>query len=348
MTFRLDTDPSVIRLAVRYLSIIVVLCAAFSVALYITSASGLSLVLKTSDTGITSVISGSVVEPNLPSPPTASNQGTTTDTAKLNKQLQQQVDVIRGDLIVRLIILNLIVVCLGAVFSYILAVQTLKPIREAADAQIQYAAEASHELRTPLTIMQTELDIVLNSPRLTLARAKKALVSNYEEVQHLRTLTESLLLVASSKAPALTVQPLDQIIKEAVARTQPLARLRGITIRIIESSVTGRTHAPSLERAIVALLDNAIKYSPRDSRVTIACKDLPTQIELSISDQGVGISPDDLPHIKNRYYRAAKLPSDGHGLGLSIVDQIVTWHDGELHIDSAPETGSIFTIILNK
>jgi signal transduction histidine kinase len=160
------------------------------------------------------------------------------------------------------------------------------------------------------------------------------LQSNLEEVQHMRTLTDRLLMLANNHDIALGPTPLEPLAIEAVNRTIPLAQAKKISIenKVGQVHVTG--NSDSLTDVLVILLENAVKYSPAKSTITLSSSKKAKHAELRVSDTGAGITPDDLPHIFDRFYRADTSRSSqnvaGHGLGLSIAKQIVQAHGGRI------------------
>ncbi len=107
--------------------------------------------------------------------------------------------------------------------------------------------------------------------------------------------------------------------------------------------------ADQLKQVLVALLDNALKYTPYEGRVSLSLTTPANQAIVKVSDTGIGIAPDDLPHIFERFYRADRARSrerGGSGLGLAIVQSIVQEHQGTIEVESTLGKGSIFTVRL--
>jgi len=106
----------------------------------------------------------------------------------------------------------------------------------------------------------------------------------------------------------------------------------------------------SLQKMVVILLDNAIKYTPEKGKVMLSTNQDKRQVLLSVEDTGIGIAKEDLPHVFDRFYRMdqsrSKTNVPGFGLGLSIVKRIVDLHKGSIGVSSAPEKGSTFTVRL--
>ncbi|MCE7986402.1 MAG: HAMP domain-containing protein [Caldilinea sp. CFX5] len=216
----------------------------------------------------------------------------------------------------------------------------------------QFTADASHELRTPLAAMQTIISGTLTRRRTT-EEYEQALGDLGHEVERLRTLTDGLLQLARSdiKEALAKAEEVDLafLLKDVIDSLQPLAEEKGLTIidRTPDEGLIVHGDSDSLIRLFVNLIDNAIKYTCEGS-ITIAAK-TPTAgaIAVTISDTGVGIAPEHLPHIFNRFYRVEKARSTrGIGLGLAIAQAIAQAHGGAIIGASEVGKGTIFTVHL--
>ncbi len=320
----------------------------FSVLFYLSSTAGLDVQVGPGLSGSSSLSTGTVGNNQVedgPTPPPGATLAVPSNSEQLGHDVSQFIGTIRRELLLRLVVFNGVMLPVGLLVSRWLAGRTLQPVRRAIEAQMQFASDASHELRTPLAIMQTELEVTLAHPRLTLSRARQALKGNLEETHRLQTLAESLLLLARDEVLPRAEQPIASLITEAVNAVATVAQKKDIAL--ITQTVAGSAcvHSFSMVQAIVMLLDNAIKYSPPGSKVSVAGTQLNGHIRLCITDQGKGISPQELPHVRKRFYQT-DTTQPGHGLGLSIVNKIVHEHDGTLEIHSQVDKGSTFTIIL--
>lgn len=255
----------------------------------------------------------------------------------------------------RLIFINFFILISGGMLSYYLALKTLKPIEEAHEAQNRFTADASHELRTPITAMMTENEVTLMSPKLTLAEARKQLQSNNEELQKLSSLSDGLLRLARLENNGLEKHPVktNEFITSAIKRSKTLAKNKNIRIVFepkTEVSIPGDRE--SLEETIFILLDNAVKYSPAKSLVSVKAFDRSKSVLIQVTDAGPGIKPDELPHIFERFYRAdqsrSKQSTQGYGLGLAIAKNIVELHDGNISASSQKGIGTTFSISLPR
>lgn len=256
----------------------------------------------------------------------------------------------------RLFIVNLLIVLGGGALSYYLALRTLQPIEEAHDAQNRFTADASHELRTPITAMLTENEVTLMDPNLTLTDAKKQIESNIEELQHLTTLSDGLMRLAGLDNTSLIMEKfiVDDMLQGAIDRIQAHADTKAITITLtipkVPVELVGDQH--NLQEVVVILLDNAIKYSPAQSAVSVTLKTDQKQAVIAVADTGIGIKATDIPHVFDRFYRAdssrTKQQIHGYGLGLAIAHDIVQQHHGAIQVKSTPHKGSTFTITLPR
>ena len=253
-------------------------------------------------------------------------------------------------LLLLLILVNTGILGVSAAAGYFLAGKTLKPIQDMIDEQSQFVADASHELRTPLTALKTEIEVNLRDKKLNLEDAKTLLSSNLEEVNHLQQLSDNLIKLTniSANQPTMyTTVDLEEIVQIAVKKIKPLATKQKITIHnhIKEFSLKG--DAKNLIELFIVLLDNAIKYSPKDTEIWLQAEKADGHIIITVRDQGFGISKKDITHIFDRFYRSDQSrSSDGYGLGLAIAKQIVKDHRGTIKVDSELGKGSVFTIKL--
>ncbi|WP_443035304.1 sensor histidine kinase [Streptomyces sp. BE20] len=210
------------------------------------------------------------------------------------------------------------------------------------ERQTRLIADAGHELRTPLTSLRTNVDLLIRSDDtgrpLPPATKTKLLGNMKAQMQELTALIGDLLQLSRPDSPKpggnLAVVALHEIAERAVAR----ARLRGPGL-VFETDVAPwfvHADAAALERAVINLLDNAVKYSPPGGAVDVRLQ----QGVLTVRDHGPGIPPDELPYVFDRFWRSPssrQLP--GSGLGLSIVAQSVREAGGEVSLGPAPDGG---------
>lgn len=217
----------------------------------------------------------------------------------------------------------------------------------------QFTADASHELRTPLAAMQTIIGSTVTRRR-TPAEYEQALFDLNQEAKQMHTLVESLLQVARHDSTQQTAKfddvQLALLLKDVIDSLQPLAEEKGMKLidQVPEEDLTLPGDSDGLIRLFVNLIDNAIKYTEKGS-VTIAAKrQAGNMVVVTIHDTGVGIAPEHLSHIFDRFYRADDSRStEGTGLGLAIARDIAQAHGGEITVESEVGKGATFTVQLS-
>jgi len=253
-------------------------------------------------------------------------------------------------LVTSLVVFNVVVIATGGLASYYLAKRTLQPIEEALEAQTRFSSDAAHELRTPLAVMQSEIEIGLRAKKPTADQQHELLQSTLDEVGRLRSLTDRLLLLSNLKTIETSETSLDDVATEAINRVIPLAQAKKISIdsNVGKQKVIANTDV--LTDTLVILLDNAIKYSPEKSTITVSAKEQGKHTLFEVTDTGHGIDPVDLPHVFDRFYRAdisrSKTNVEGHGLGLSIAKRSLEAMNGTISVVSEVDKGTTFTMRL--
>jgi len=251
---------------------------------------------------------------------------------------------------VGLIVLNIAILCVGAVVSYCLARITLRPIEKTLDEQDQYIADASHELRTPLASTLLSNEVALKNSGLTLLQARAIIEGNVKDMQELRSLSDGLLQESENQSSPLKLTVVDthKIAQEAIERLLVIASEKGTIIQNDTPVITLTTDADALRKALVILIENAIKYSPVQSTITITSRRNQSNVAIVVSDQGTGIDSNDLDNIFDRFYRTdhSRAQVAGYGLGLSIAKKLLEKIDAKLSVTSTLGAGSEFTITL--
>ncbi len=263
----------------------------------------------------------------------------------------------KGRILLRLTVVNLFVIAVGGLLSYYLARWTLRPIENTHRSLERFTADASHELRTPIAAMQTETEVTLMNPQLTLEEAKDQLESNLEELHKLTGLTDMLLQVARyNEYEAMSFELIDlrDLIDGALNKIDAMAKNKNIKIIYKKSSdaIMVNVDPASIEQAIIIILENAIKYSTKGKQVTVNTRVSGQEAVVEIKDNGKGISKENMKHIFDRFYRAdvsrSKEGQKGYGLGLSIAKSILSKNEGSICVDSVEGVGSSFKVILKK
>ncbi len=324
------------KLAGLYLAVLMAISLFFSINVY-------QLSVQEFDRGFRG--QGSILErgPDFHSAPRTLNQ--------LLEEQKSRYEEAKSRVLNRLIFINGVILLGGGFVSYYLARRTLKPIEEAHAALERFTADASHELRTPIAAMQTETEVALMNPTLTLAQAKDQLKSNLEELAKLTTLSEGLLRLAHLENNDLHYVPIKaaEFIAKAISQVIPAAEKKHILIHSdIDQNVQAVGDEASLIEALVTILDNAVKYSPNKSQINVTAGRDQNQVAIRIQDQGSGIKATELPHVFERFYRAdssrTKQGTPGYGLGLAIAKNIIELHKGTIAVVSKPAAGTVFTI----
>lgn len=221
----------------------------------------------------------------------------------------------------------------------------------------QFTADASHELRTPVAIIRTAAEVTRRKPR-TQQEYAEALDRIVAESERTTELIEDLMLLARgdthTESSAFHTIDFRETVCVAAAEMRWVVESAGLVLiadHLTECTVSG--DEPELRRLVLILLDNAVKYSRSGGEIRLRLDVIPDaghkRAVVEVRDNGIGISGEDLPHVFERFYRASKDRSRkvaGVGLGLSIAQSIVQRHGGALHVQSAPETGSTFRIVL--
>ena len=217
----------------------------------------------------------------------------------------------------------------------------------------KFNADVAHELRTPLAIIQGETEVALRSPNVP-EEIYSVLSSNLEELDRLTRIVNDMLTLSEAEAGSrvLVKEPVNvgELLEDLVDQMRLLAMDRGIQIDV-QGFPNLYIEADKLwiRRAVINLLDNAIKYSKAGGRIEVSASSGNSQIHLEVKDYGIGISQRDLPHIFDRLYRADPARSrdnGGAGLGLALVKWIVEAHNGTIHVVSQPDLGTSFEITL--
>ncbi|MGY2134582.1 sensor histidine kinase [Hymenobacter sp. HD11105] len=223
------------------------------------------------------------------------------------------------------------------------------------EQQQSFIANASHELRTPLTAMIGQLDITLHRPR-PLETYEEALRSTLAEAQKLKDIVNRLLQLAQLEGPDAALPPggtlrLDEVLYAACEEAQVLEPACPVSIQIGELPADAAQLTlpgdPNLFRlALTNLISNACKFSDRQPvQCTLTYEG--SRLELCVIDQGIGIAPPDLDHVRQAFFRAENArPFSGFGVGLSLAVKIIELHGGRLEIDSQLGRGTTMRVVL--
>lgn len=222
------------------------------------------------------------------------------------------------------------------------------------EAQRRFVGDASHELKTPLTAIggmaeMLRTGVTEGSPE----KRQRALDTIEREVDKMARLVNDLLTLSrtevGSEAPRETTRvDLHALLHEAAGYALTAGQAHAFTLQSTEGLTVEGDH-DQLSRVLRNFLDNAFKYTPPGGAVTLRSRRTSTQAVIDVIDTGVGIAPEDLPHVFDRFYRAdpsRTRRTGGSGLGLAIVRAIVSQHGGTVNVESTPGQGARFTVAL--
>lgn len=243
-------------------------------------------------------------------------------------------------MILSLFYVNLLILIGGGVGSFLLARRTIRPIEKAHESMSRFTSDASHELRTPLAAMKTELEVSLRDPKLTKEEMRELLESSLEEANKLIKLSEVFLKLARLDFDSLEQTQVDMValLNSVMKKYSDHASRFTITTRK-KALVTGNETA--LEELLTILIENALKYSPEGTPITVKIFEKRMSVVIQCSNQGEAISEEQQTHLFERFYRGDQSRTassqNGYGLGLAIAKRITDVHRGDIRVESNAE-----------
>jgi heavy metal sensor kinase len=232
--------------------------------------------------------------------------------------------------------------------------EMIERLDQAFARQRRFVADASHELRTPIAVIQSMADLALSQEHIPqeYATLLENITTETERLGHL--ISDLLALARSDEGQTILEQEpvrLDLLARAVAANAEVLAAEHGITVQVQPGeAITMLGDEARLIQAVMNLLDNAILYTNAGGQVILSVKRKGNQAFLTIRDTGIGIAPEHLSHIFERFYRVdpVRVRTEGNssGLGLSIVEWVVQAHGGSIVVESQVGQGSTFTVTL--
>jgi two-component system, OmpR family, sensor kinase len=220
------------------------------------------------------------------------------------------------------------------------------------EQQRQFIADASHELRTPVSIVSGEAELALSREERSPDELRAALRTIREEMQGLQRIVEDLFLLARAHAGERLLSPselyLGELCAECVRAVRSLAAQKQLTVRYEGTDeLPLRGDEALLRRLLLNLLDNAIKHTPREGRVTVSARPVDGEYVVEVEDSGSGIPEDARARVFDRFFRAERArgagePLSGAGLGLAIARSIAQAHGGRLTLERSDSSGTLF------
>lgn len=267
---------------------------------------------------------------------------------------EELINEVQTNTLISLTIVNGVIFLVAGGLGYFLAGKTLRPIKIMVYEQHRFISDASHELKTPLTSLKSAFEVFLRDKKPKLSEAKNLIEESILDVNRLQHLSESLLALAQFKKPSdmysYTNLDLKKNINLAIKQMNRMAAIKHISIKKTLDELTTFADQYQLSEVWLILLDNAIKYSPDNSRIDVTLKKDGKCAKITISDQGMGIKESEIGHIFDRFYRADsarfKQKGNGFGLGLAIAKKNIEGHGGKIFVKSILKKGTTFIVKL--
>ena len=227
--------------------------------------------------------------------------------------------------------------------------EMLDGIQHSVEVQKRFTSAVSHEVRSPLTSLRGNIEVALRKKR-TPEEYEDLLNTNLSDIIRLSRITDNLLFFTKADNNILELRKqwfeVSHLLQNIVERLKYRASAAGITIfESYQEGIEMLGDHDLLEQAFSNIVENAINYTPSGGKISVASKKAGDKIFISISDTGIGIPEDEIPHLFERFYRVNKersRKSGGTGLGLSITEWVLTAHDGKIEVKSTVGRGSEF------
>ncbi|MEA5582034.1 HAMP domain-containing sensor histidine kinase [Nodularia harveyana UHCC-0300] len=252
----------------------------------------------------------------------------------------------------------------GGIFGLVLIAVTgswltgksLQPIEQSFQQLQQFTADASHELRSPLTAIKTTVEVLQSHPERIHPHDVKKIEIIHSATAQMTCLVEDLLLLARSGGASTSLEktaipiPVDEILFDVVESLRSVAQSQQVTLEAdVIDGVWIKGDAHQLQRLFGNLLENALQYTPNQGLINVSMVRRDNFVVIEVVDTGIGIAPEYLPLVFNRFWRGDKARSrrqGGSGLGLAIVQSITHAHGGEVSVTSKLGRGSCFLVKL--
>ena len=209
-------------------------------------------------------------------------------------------------------------------------------------------SDISHQLKTPLTSIIITTENLLDNSELPPDLRQEFLRDIYRSSNHISFLVQSLLTLSKFDADSITLkrkpEPLSEIFFEAAQNIAVLAELKGVTVTTTDNAVTLGCDKKWLCEALSNIAKNCVEHTDNGGKVKLTAETNPLYTAITVSDNGQGIAPEDLPHIFERFYRGKNAADDSVGIGLALSKAIIEKAGGTIRVESEPGKGSAFMI----
>jgi two-component system phosphate regulon sensor histidine kinase PhoR len=244
----------------------------------------------------------------------------------------------------------------GEITGALVLFHDISELKKLDQVRRDFVANISHELRTPLSILRGYIETLLDNPKTSSEELTRILRVMERHSNRLELLVEDLLTLAQVESgnPDLQLGTVDlaSFLKETIHDWEKKLASKQLNIIVNVAPDFSTIHADPtrLQEALYNLLDNAVKYSRKRGEIRLSTRQRDSEIELAVSDDGIGIAKEDLPRIFERFYRADKARSPdsvrGTGLGLAIVKHIAQLHGGRVEADSELGKGTTIRVLI--
>jgi signal transduction histidine kinase len=227
----------------------------------------------------------------------------------------------------------------------------LDRINDSYRAQVRFVSDASHELRTPISVIQGYANLLDRWGKNDEKTLQESITAIKDEAANMKELIEQLLFLARGDNNTIALQPevflISDLAREVMNETQMIDSAHVFELRLSQAAVSA--DRALIKQALRILVDNSIKYSESGGTILLTTAIEGKNAKLSVQDEGIGIRPDVIPYIFDRFYRAEQSrarATGGAGLGLSIAKWIISRHGGHMEVLSRENFGTRITIVL--
>ncbi len=281
-----------------------------------------------------------------------------SESGGLCKIALTDVQYIRASMTTLVLYLSLIFAAAMVLFYFIsryISKLAVKPLEEAWTREKQFVADVSHDLKTPLTVILANNSILRAEPEPSAQERRRWLDSTEAAAESMRELVNEMLTLSEMDAAGAAVAKervdFSAIVRKALLQMESVAYDRGIALEeSVAEAVMVEGNTEYLRRITASLIENALKYEPQGGKVTVSLGVLRGRAALSVRNLGAFISPEELPHIFERFYRTDKSrgAQAGHGLGLAIVKRMAELMGGHIQVESRPGDGTAFHVSFER